>query len=197
MAYRLLLDRYYLTEKPLIIDTKKLARLIGMSNYLDEVNQVLDDFFDLTDDGYENSRCEREINLYQAKASAARVNGQKGGRPRNPEKPRKTQPVILANPTLTQPLTNQEPITNKHIKKINKKEIPPPIDEVISYFCSKGLNQEEAEKFFDYYSSNGWKVSKNPMKCWESAIRSWISRSKQFPDQPINNKNETFGENLK
>jgi hypothetical protein len=25
----------------------------------------------------------------------------------------------------------------------------------------------------DYYSSNGWKVGRNPMKDWKAAVRTW------------------------
>ena len=30
--------------------------------------------------------------------------------------------------------------------------------------------------FFNYYESNGWKVGRNPMKCWKSAARNWLKR---------------------
>ena len=31
----------------------------------------------------------------------------------------------------------------------------------------------EAERFFDYYESNGWRVGKNPMRSWIHAIGNW------------------------
>ena len=31
----------------------------------------------------------------------------------------------------------------------------------------------DAEKFIDYYTSNGWKVGKNSMKDWKAAVRTW------------------------
>ncbi len=40
---------------------------------------------------------------------------------------------------------------------------------------------EEAEKFFNYYSSKGWKVgSKTPMKDWQAAGRNWLLNFKKF-----------------
>ena len=36
----------------------------------------------------------------------------------------------------------------------------------------------DAEKWFNYYSANGWKVGKNPMKDWKAAVRTW-ERSEQ------------------
>jgi hypothetical protein len=31
----------------------------------------------------------------------------------------------------------------------------------------------EAQRFWDYYESNGWKVGRNPMKDWKAAVRNW------------------------
>ena len=38
----------------------------------------------------------------------------------------------------------------------------------------------EAEKFVNYYTSNGWKVGKNPMKSWTHAVNNWITNAKQY-----------------
>lgn len=54
-------------------------------------------------------------------------------------------------------------------KKIFKK---PKLEEVKQY-CLERKNNINAEKFIDYYESNGWKVGKNPMKDWKAAIRTW------------------------
>jgi hypothetical protein len=35
------------------------------------------------------------------------------------------------------------------------------------------MNTVDPERFFNYYTSNGWKVGKNPMKDWKAAVRSW------------------------
>ena len=36
----------------------------------------------------------------------------------------------------------------------------------------------EAERFNDYYSSNGWMVGKNKMRDWRAAARNWLERNK-------------------
>lgn len=68
---------------------------------------------------------------------------------------------------------------NKPAKKSGRSVfvIPSPED-LVSYFQSKESNSTEAQKFFNYYESNGWKVGKNKMKKWESAASGWITRSK-------------------
>ena len=57
-----------------------------------------------------------------------------------------------------------------------KRFVPPTLQECCDY-CG---NQKEAEKFLLYYESNGWRVGKNKMRSWESALTGWIKRSKEY-----------------
>lgn len=50
--------------------------------------------------------------------------------------------------------------------------VKPNLDEIKAY-CNERRNSVDAERFFDYYESNGWKVGKNPMKDWKAAVRTW------------------------
>jgi hypothetical protein len=50
--------------------------------------------------------------------------------------------------------------------------IKPTLEEVQAY-CKERNNSVDAQRFIDYYSSNGWKVGKNPMKDWKAAVRTW------------------------
>ena len=74
LAYRLLLDQYYLTEKPLP-DAPIISRLIGMREQVAEVDAVLQEFFVQTDDGWVNKRAEKEIEFYHARLEAASRGG--------------------------------------------------------------------------------------------------------------------------
>ena len=49
---------------------------------------------------------------------------------------------------------------------------PPTLEEVQAY-CIERKNNVDAERFIDYYTSNGWKVGKNKMKNWKAAVRTW------------------------
>lgn len=70
--------------------------------------------------------------------------------------------------------------TSNNIKEINnnkllftkKKFKKPTLDEVQQY-CSERKNNISAEKFIDYYESNGWKVGRNSMKDWKATVRNW------------------------
>lgn len=48
----------------------------------------------------------------------------------------------------------------------------PSLEEAKTYISEKGYNVD-AEKFIDYYESNGWKVGKNSMKDWKATVRNW------------------------
>ena len=56
-----------------------------------------------------------------------------------------------------------------------KRFVPPMLIEINDYMSEKGVHSiDEANKFNDFYESNGWKVGKNKMKCWKAAVRNWL-----------------------
>ena len=77
----------------------------------------------------------------------------------------------------------QNSIDKNSIDK-DSKDIAPPqrtakptIDEVKAY-CKERNNNVDAEEWYDFYSSKGWKVGKNPMVDWKAAVRTWERRNK-------------------
>jgi hypothetical protein len=52
------------------------------------------------------------------------------------------------------------------------KFTPPTLAEVIGY-CEERMSRVDARAFWNYYESNGWKVGKNGMKNWRSAVGTW------------------------
>lgn len=116
-AYRLLLDVYYTTEKPLPADLKAAARKAGArsKDEVAAVETVLGEFFHLTADGWVNNRCAVEIESYKAKTETNRVVGKMGGRPK-----KITQTVSENNPdgfqnetqTVSKKNPNHKPLTN-------------------------------------------------------------------------------------
>ena len=57
-------------------------------------------------------------------------------------------------------------------KKRASRFTQPTLEEVQAYCIERG-NGIDPQRFVDYYSSNGWKVGKNPMKDWKAAVRTW------------------------
>ena len=67
LAYRRLLDAYYLGERPLNGCVSDVARSVGMVEHLEAVGYVLSKFFTATENGFLNIRCEREIAKWNAR----------------------------------------------------------------------------------------------------------------------------------
>ena len=117
--YRQLLDWYYLEETPIPKETQTVIRRLrlGSDPDIQSLQNVLDDFFVLQDDGYHQLRCDDQIEKYHNKAEVNKVNGKRGGRPK------KTQSVIFGNPDESESKGNQEPITNNHKQKKEKATV--------------------------------------------------------------------------
>lgn len=49
----------------------------------------------------------------------------------------------------------------------------PDRESVNAEFAKAGMPFTEAEKFWNHYEANGWKVGKVPMKSWKAAITNW------------------------
>lgn len=64
------------------------------------------------------------------------------------------------------------------IKEKNNKFKKPTIEEIEEY-CKERKNNINAQQFYDYYESVGWKVGKNSMKDWKACIRTWENKEKQ------------------
>ena len=49
----------------------------------------------------------------------------------------------------------------------------PPTHEEIKAYCAQNGLEVDADRFVDYYTSNGWMVGKNHMNDWKAAVRNW------------------------
>jgi len=101
LAYRRLLDLYYMSESPIPLDTAVVARKIRLD--LDITESVLSEFFEITEEGYQNTRCDAEIAKYQHQVATNRSLGKRGGRPKKTELE-----------TESKPNTNPKKIKNKN-----------------------------------------------------------------------------------
>lgn len=96
------------------------------------------------------------------------------------------------NQTTNEQQTNNNNVRIKELKNsINKKEkgkskrfTRPSLEQLEGYFSQKipfdphkasGL----ANKFFNHYESNGWKVGRNAMKSWERTADNWVARENE------------------
>ena len=66
-------------------------------------------------------------------------------------------------------------------KRYNPDDIPPNYEELQNYFIEKKSTIQEAEKFFNYYTSKGWLVGgKSKMKDWKASSNNWIINTDKF-----------------
>lgn len=141
----------------------------------------------------------RMLEVRKRRAEAARKNGRKGGNPNfkkgqpNPYY-QTTQSVMEDNQNITQdnPIVEYSNVeeskakhkeTTKVVKKNARRFSAPTVDDVRAYAQEKGYSID-AEHFVDYYTSNGWRVGRNPMKDWKATVRMWAARDRaQTPVQ--------------
>lgn len=62
----------------------------------------------------------------------------------------------------------------------------PTLEEAQIYFLEKSFTEIEAQRFFNYFESNGWLVGgKTKMKDWKAAARNWMLNTKKFSKNQI------------
>ena len=78
-------------------------------------------------------------------------------------------------------------VEKKKKKFRDKKEreiseiIPPKLEDVKIYFISMNTDENEAERFFNHFQSNGWLVGgKSKMKNWQASAKNWIMNLQSF-----------------
>ena len=107
-------------------------------------------------------------------------------------------------------LENKEKVSKqKKLRQKNKSEVChleqgqeisnkiPKIEEVIQYFMEQNFPEIEANKFYNYFSSNGWLIGgKTPMKNWKAAAKNWMLNSIKFNNNSKLSKTAIQPQNL-
>lgn len=58
--------------------------------------------------------------------------------------------------------------------------VAPSLEMVKDYFLTINGSDTDAECFYDYFTANGWRTGKNPIKEWKAAARNWMRRKSEF-----------------
>lgn len=95
LAYRRLIDMYYLTEKPIPLDVNLVSRKVRLDS--DIVEAVLKEFFEHTEDGYRHTRCDKEISKYQHQVSMNRKLSERASIRRKTESVTESKPIGSPN----------------------------------------------------------------------------------------------------
>ena len=125
LAYRRLLDLYYLNEQPLNGCVTDVAREIGLVEHALAVEYVLTKFFTLEENVFKQKRIDLEIKKYKSNAKNKSKAGKASAKARRTKASEVVTPVeqtLNTTPTPEQlnsnhkPLTiNQEPLTNNQL----------------------------------------------------------------------------------
>ncbi len=137
LAYRRLIDEYYLNEKPLSGCSTDVARMIGLKEYSDEVDYVLNRYFERNGDLWIHNCIDSDIADYQQKQEKRSNAGKKSAEAR--QKPQEDKQAFNTCSTHVQLTKNQEPLTNNQepIKSISSPSENAPVQELIELFNEK------------------------------------------------------------
>jgi len=118
LAYRRLLDWYYMSEKPLPLDVALVSRRIRLDE--DVVSPVLQEFFEKTKKGYINARADDEIKAYNVRVDINR----KVGKLAHKKTVKVTSTVALSPPQQNRTDTEQN-ITTDANASMSETAFPP------------------------------------------------------------------------
>ena len=186
-AYRRLLDTYYVQEKPLPADLRAVCRLVlaTTDSQREAVRVVLDEFFELTEDGWINSRADAEIHAMREKQQKQRDKANKrwhkqGSEPGNatamPQHQTNDAAALKTDADAMPPTPTPTPIP----KEKDKPPLPP----------KGGEGREDFDEFWQAYPKKvgkdaawrAWKKLREPKNVLE-AIKSsldWQRDSEQW-----------------
>ena len=120
----------------------------------------------IRNDRYKPTKYEEEMSQLAIKENGAYTLGIPDGNQMD------TTGIPMVSSLDTQDRLGKDRLGKDSLDSKRKRFTPPSLEEVKAY-CAERKNNVDAERFINYYESNGWKVGKNPMKDWKAAIRTW------------------------
>lgn len=172
LAYRRMIDLYYMTEQPLN-DSSTIARRIRSS--VEIVDAILSEFFEFCDDEcWHNKRVDEEIVKYHSRLDQASKAGKASAEARLNKRSTSVQPTKNQEPRTSSDATTEKPKKRKTTLKISKDTMPESYED----FCKEerpDLNPLQTyHKFCDHWIGNG--VTKAD---WLATWRNWVRNEKR------------------
>lgn len=197
LAFRRMLDLYYLRELPLPAEVVEVARLIRLRQAINEVQAVLTEFFTLGEDGWRHTRCDEEVQKMQGKQTKAResaaasvsarkakadIENQSNGRTANAKLPlnERSTDVELPTPTPTPQPSFHSGVENASPQSGSRLPADWQLPEAWAVWAKQTRPdldpQETANRFADYWHSipgaKGRKID------WQATWRNWVRQEK-------------------
>ena len=178
LAYRRLLDWYYLHESPIPLDVAETARQIRMRTHTDCIATVLQEFFERTENGWIHHRANREMEKAGEKSSkaaeSAKVRWQKHAN-------------AMRTHSEGNATHNTEHITQDTVEKKSPNGSRLPQDwklpEEYEAFCKAERPDltpaDVAARFADYW--HGVAGAKGRKADWFATWRNWVRGEKRSP----------------
>ena len=91
---------------------------------------------------------------------------------------KKAEPETNKENLAAEPQPEEKPAQEIQPEKPKRKNFVKPTVEEIAAFCKEKKYTVNAQQFFNYYESNGWKIGRNAMKSWQAAVQNWNARDK-------------------
>lgn len=144
--------------------------------------------------GFVSAQVDRYTDYCQSKRDAANARHNKGagecmGMQEQQENTGESTGVHndAQGPSISMSISMSESISNdnKADKPPTRHKFSPPTVEDVQAYCDEKGYAVDPGRFVDYYTSNGWRVGKNPMQDWRAAVRTWNGKEKP------NGKNES------
>jgi len=167
--YRQLLDSYYLDELPLCNDLAKLMRShsVRSADEQQALQNVLTDFFELTEKGYIHKRCDEIIAQYHGKSAKARASANaRWGNKHKGSKRKQSEGNANALQTQSEGNANHKPITKNHKPSVGNAKIELPA----------WLPEKNWQEWLEYRRS-----SKKPMS--DLAMTKFLNQLQAFVSQ--------------
>ena len=188
LTYRRLLEMYYDTEKPILLDIQSVARRLRCNST--DIKTVLEDFFILQNDGWHHNRCNNEIEYYRQQLTTASKAGKASALKRALNKnPTGVERTLNDGSTDVQPTNNHKPITNNQLNKAQRGSRLAQ-DWVLTKSLGEWAQAERpdldvrlvAEQFKDYWIAQPGQ--KGVKLDWSATWRNWVRNSKAAKPNP-------------
>ena len=91
---------------------------------------------------------------------------------------KKAEPETNKENLAAEPQPEEKPAQEIQQEKPKRKNFVKPTVKEIAAYCKEKNYNINAQQFFNYYESNGWKIGRNAMKSWQAAVQNWNIRDK-------------------
>ena len=91
---------------------------------------------------------------------------------------KKAEPATNKENSAAEPQPEEKPAQEIQQEKPKRKNFVKPTVEEIAAYCKEKNYNINAQQFYNYYESNGWKIGRNAMKSWQAAVQNWNIRDK-------------------